>query len=274
MLVGSPSIIPLPGTRTMASSTPTPSPRLSTLRRKGAELFSESSFSSSNPFEPDDLELGERGCSSRSIRGANPWATQRAFGMSTRASPLRVLPGEDDELAGESTTSSESPPTDVISNTPAPSPRISTFRRQAAEVLAGSSYSSANPFEADAIEFGHGQSPRRGHRASAIPDNCRAPVVSTRSSPLKQKGEISSDKENDQVMTESPTEPSQSMVSRAQLTLPRHRGSALSAARLMSCLPGRSCLQTSSSQMMMSGKACLQVGHCALTRRVRLVARR
>jgi len=115
--------------------------------------------------------------------------------MLMKASPLRAEPVENVDVSEGVST-----PRVIASSTPTSSPRMSTFGRQAAEVLAGASYSSPNPFEADTIEFGHGRLPIRGRRVSPFQDHRRTPAVSVRMPPLKQKGETPGEEENDQDM--------------------------------------------------------------------------
>lgn len=115
----------------MPPLTPTSSPQLSTLRRKAPELFSNSSFSSNNAFEPNDFELEGRVSPLKLLRNA-PVSAQ---GFALRISPSRTTTGSgvEGEMYVVSSTPDGSPTKTAMACLPVPppckgsvSPRIST----------------------------------------------------------------------------------------------------------------------------------------------------
>ncbi|KAF1841991.1 uncharacterized protein K460DRAFT_419968 [Cucurbitaria berberidis CBS 394.84] len=177
-------------------STPTSSPRPSTLKRVGNELLGEIPYSSSNPFEPDDFEFGELS-PTRTMRRGNLSSLRSPPVASARTSPLRStlrtrMPRsaslqKDDTV--EPFTPVGSPLEATQPSTPTPSPRISTLRRAGADFFAEEGYAS-NPWDPDCDEFSDGidglsSSPTKAIRGNPLRSRRGSPIKSSRKSPLR-----------------------------------------------------------------------------------------
>ncbi|KAH5193351.1 hypothetical protein HBH76_066330 [Parastagonospora nodorum] len=168
-----------PITPTRSSSKAPTTPRQSTLRRKGAEAFARSPFSSKNTFQLDDFKTEGRGSPSKLMQDQELEAEYVADSSPRVAYPLfdPFVPNNLEASKPHSSVEGEeedgfvlvrSPPksarpmspffTPTKFNTPKPStpisPRISTLRRKTAELFG----SSESPFDAD-DEEGYDQSP-------------------------------------------------------------------------------------------------------------------
>jgi hypothetical protein len=157
----------------MASTTPSGNPsqspvvaQLSTLRRKGAEVFSDSAFSSSNPFDPDDFELeGQAFSSSPTVEEDNDVHSTSLSNDTAPASPrMSTLKRKTNELFGSSN------PFDVDEDEfeeSSQSVRPSTLRRKTDELFSDKVYSS-NAFDPNESEFDE-FSPTRTVRGTPFP---------------------------------------------------------------------------------------------------------
>ncbi|KAF1920890.1 hypothetical protein BDU57DRAFT_436149 [Ampelomyces quisqualis] len=146
----------------MESDTPPPSPRRhqilnttlpqSTLRQKAAELFKESIFSSSNPFEADTFEFADRRVPTENFGKCEEKGEKYEEGsvMSLQVSCSTTSPFRH-AISPKSTAASS---------------QISTLRRKTEEIFSATAFSS-NVFEPDEDEFEQ-QSPYRGVGPSTL----------------------------------------------------------------------------------------------------------
>ncbi|KAF2133389.1 hypothetical protein P153DRAFT_393210 [Dothidotthia symphoricarpi CBS 119687] len=165
-----PAATPPPATPPPTSTLVTP-PRISTLRRRGAELFSRSPFSSHNPFEADDFEFASPVAAGETLRGSPDLFGRRSLkrlshGVSTESRGVGERSPIGAELAPCAGTSQRGMPAGA-------SPQLSTLRRRGAEILAESSFSSQGLWDAEEDEFEH------------VESGCVSPNVTIRGSPFR-----------------------------------------------------------------------------------------
>ncbi|EAT84494.2 hypothetical protein SNOG_08218 [Parastagonospora nodorum SN15] len=161
-----------PITPTRSSSKAPTTPRQSTLRRKGAEAFARSPFSSKNTFQLDDFKTEGRGSPSKLMQDqeleaeyvadSSPRVAYTSFDPFVpnnleASKPHSSVEGEEEDgfiLTAELFGSSESPfdADDEEGYDQSPSLRPSTLRRKTGELLGGRPYSS-NPFDSEVSEL-------------------------------------------------------------------------------------------------------------------------
>ncbi|KAJ4378151.1 hypothetical protein N0V83_000984 [Neocucurbitaria cava] len=133
------------------SNTPTSTPRISTLRRAGADVLAKKGYFSPNPWDADDEEFEQEADGISVPPTSTP--SLRLMHVSEVSSSTSPQKGAGDDNVAAPT--SVDPSLLVIQpKTPNQSPRISTLRRAGEVFFANKGYSSSSPWDADDDEFG------------------------------------------------------------------------------------------------------------------------